>query len=116
MVGTVLNIVVPSNNIRIMKRPPVVSIVIIVFLYGCSTSTSEADDSNSILTPVDEPIVDNEKDDDGFLADDDCDDNNSAINPDAVWYLDADGDSYADAITISCCTPRERAIPLMCCP
>jgi hypothetical protein len=25
---------------------------------------------------------------------DDCDDGNSALNPNTIWYLDADGDGY----------------------
>jgi len=35
----------------------------------------------------------------------DCDDGNSAINPDTVWYLDADGDNYAVSTMTQCTSP-----------
>jgi hypothetical protein len=35
----------------------------------------------------------------------DCDDTNAAINPDTVWYLDADGDNYAASTTTQCTSP-----------
>ncbi len=34
----------------------------------------------------------------------DCDDNNAAINPGTIWYKDADGDGYSDGKTQTRCT------------
>ena len=35
-----------------------------------------------------------DKDNDGFLSLEDCDDNDALINPNTVWYKDADGDLF----------------------
>ena len=35
-------------------------------------------------------------DGDGYIGNEDCNDNSALINPGTVWYLDADGDSYSD--------------------
>ena len=35
----------------------------------------------------------------------DCNDNDATINPDTVWYLDADGDNYAISTLTQCANP-----------
>ncbi|MDH5413591.1 MAG: MopE-related protein, partial [Flavobacteriaceae bacterium] len=35
----------------------------------------------------------------------DCNDNDASINPDTVWYLDADGDNYAVSTLTQCADP-----------
>jgi len=35
----------------------------------------------------------------------DCDDSDANINPDTVWYLDSDGDSYAVSTVVQCTNP-----------
>jgi hypothetical protein len=39
---------------------------------------------------------------------DDCDDNNPDINPNSVWYKDADGDGYSDGISVTQCEGPEN--------
>ncbi|MGE5106342.1 MAG: hypothetical protein ACM3H8_02265, partial [Sphingobacteriales bacterium] len=34
----------------------------------------------------------------------DCDDNNAAINPNTIWYKDADGDGFTDGTNVPGCT------------
>ncbi|MFM7721526.1 MAG: MopE-related protein, partial [Bacteroidota bacterium] len=42
----------------------------------------------------------------GYVLDNtDCNDNDSAINPNTVWYLDADGDGYYVSTLTQCITP-----------
>src|SRR3954471_15065788 len=57
-------------------------------------------DPNDSLVACDQPsgYVDNA---------DDCDDNDSSINPDTVWYADNDADGYGDPsnFTTSCTQP-----------
>jgi uncharacterized delta-60 repeat protein len=37
---------------------------------------------------------------------DDCDDNNNLINPNTIWFKDADGDGFTDGVTrVSCLQP-----------
>ena len=40
---------------------------------------------------------------DGFLNCHDCDDNNPALNPNTVWYQDADNDGYSNGSTLTQC-------------
>ena len=51
-------------------------------------------DSNSAsITDCIEPLF-------GYVSNaDDCNDADAAINPDTVWYADADGDGYGDDFT-----------------
>ena len=37
----------------------------------------------------------------------DCDDSDAALNPETIWYLDADGDKYAASSMKSCNSPGE---------
>lgn len=37
----------------------------------------------------------------------DCDDTNANLNPETLWYLDADNDGYAVSTTVSCTSPGE---------
>ena len=100
--------------------------------------TLDCDDTNSSVYPgnaetpyngvdddCDETTPDDDLDEDGFVAADDCDDADPAVNPDAVescndldddcngaiddavgdsWYPDVDGDGYGDAAlgVVSC--------------
>ena len=38
----------------------------------------------------------------------DCDDTDANINPDTVWYLDADNDNYAVSSVTQCANPPRR--------
>ena len=55
--------------------------------YGDPTNTIEACEQPSNAT-------DN---------DDDCDDNDANVNPDSVWYADADGDGFGGAYSVAAC-------------
>jgi len=42
-------------------------------------------------------------DSDGYLSIYDCDDTDPALNPDTLWYVDADGDSISSGSTLTQC-------------
>ncbi|WP_188557579.1 Ig-like domain-containing protein [Hymenobacter glacieicola] len=60
--------------------------------------------STAVLITVAVPDADN----DGYPADQDCDDNNAAVHPGLVFYADADGDGFGNAAAppvTACATP-----------
>ncbi|MFT6234513.1 MAG: hypothetical protein ACJAZO_005036, partial [Myxococcota bacterium] len=92
-----------------------ISVLVLLALAGCRTTIEEPTETGLDATDA----VDSDLD--GFLADDDCDDTNAFINPDAdelcdgvdnncdgsidgadaidalTFYADADGDGHGDA-------------------
>ena len=44
-------------------------------------------------------------DNDGYVDSVDCNDNDPMINPETIWYLDADGDNYAVSTLTQCTSP-----------
>ncbi|MCB9795903.1 MAG: FG-GAP repeat protein [Alphaproteobacteria bacterium] len=109
----------------------------ILLLPGClkpSTLDSGTDDSAVTGTDSDDPGDDSggpvDLDGDGFNADEDCDDDNAAVNPGATelcngidddcdqqidneaqdagtWYTDADGDGFGSAAVTDCEQPDD---------
>jgi regulation of enolase protein 1 (concanavalin A-like superfamily) len=49
----------------------------------------------------------------GYVSNnDDCDDTDDALNPNTVWYLDADGDGYSNGTTLTqCLRPANYFLP-----
>jgi len=99
-------------------------------LTGCPSgkdvTETGVDDSGGTGTSVD-------ADDDGFTADEDCDDNDASINPDAdeecdgidndcdgdldegvttTYYQDEDGDGFGTDATTEACTSSEGWVPV----
>ena len=54
-------------------------------------------DSSSIVEACSQPA-------DAVTNDDDCDDSDASINPDSIWYADADGDGFGGAFSIAACS------------
>ena len=53
---------------------------------------------NSFIVAFSAPI--------GYVSNNtDCNDNDASINPNNIWYLDADGDNYAVSTTTACTSP-----------
>jgi formylglycine-generating enzyme required for sulfatase activity len=103
---------------------------------SCLGSANDCDDNNIAINPgaaeacngIDDNCVDGidegltfDVDTDGFTSigscessADDCDDYNFWINPDSIWYKDADGDSYTDFSTLGpqCIRPNNYLLEI----
>ena len=102
-----------------------VPLLVCLTALGCRSDNEEKDDS---LDNLDEGVID-DLDGDGILAEDDCDDNDAAVNPTApeicdgvdnncdgtvdegvteVFFADVDADGFGDpfATTVACAPPE----------
>ncbi|MCK6517561.1 putative metal-binding motif-containing protein, partial [Myxococcota bacterium] len=113
---------------------PNAKMALLFSLFALAACKDASDDVSSDSVPVDDSgpteVIDN--DGDGVPAEEDCDDNDAAVNPSAAeacdgldnncdgaidegvgtaWYADADGDGFGDdaAETIAC-EPPEGAV------
>ncbi|UOQ76946.1 Ig-like domain-containing protein [Hymenobacter sp. 5516J-16] len=78
---------------------------------GAYSLTAKAFDDKNLSTTsavVAITVVIPDADNDGYPADQDCDDNNAAVHPGLVFYADADGDGFGNAgapTVTACATP-----------
>jgi hypothetical protein len=88
--------------------------------FGLETCNSIDDDCNAIVDDGVQTMFFSDVDNDGFgnvydwtyactlpvgysSNSTDCDDNNSSLNPNTVWYLDNDADGYVGNVTVVSC-------------
>ena len=99
-------------------------LLLTLLAFGC-----RSDDKDAVVDTVDTAPVVVDEDGDGFSGEDDCDDNDAAVNPDAeelcdeldnncdgavdegalsTFYADGDGDGFGvSAYTVEACTAPE---------
>ncbi|WP_179225436.1 Ig-like domain-containing protein [Hymenobacter mucosus] len=75
---------------------------------GTYSITAKATDNQGLTTTsaaVALTVAVPDADNDGYPADQDCDDNNAAVHPGTVFYADADGDGFGNAVapTVTAC-------------
>ncbi|MFL1013649.1 putative metal-binding motif-containing protein, partial [Flavisericum labens] len=73
-----------------------------VYFYGTTTPLNP---TFNLKIWSDTAVTDNDNDGYADHPNLDCDDTNPNINPETVWYLDADGDNYAIATIAQCSNP-----------